>query len=159
MPAEWKIHCITPIHKSGDRASVANYRPISLLCSTSKVMERIIYNKMIESLEPAMASSQFGFLKGRSTLQQLLTFYGTVYDDIESKCHTDVVYLDFAKAFDSVPHNELLVKLRSIGVGGDLWLWLQAYLSRRQQCVCLDKSRSELLPVISGVPQGAILGM
>lgn len=69
-----------------------------------------------------------------------------------------MVYLDFAKAFDSVPHNELLVKLRSIGVGGDLWLWLQAYLSRRQQCVCLDKSRSELLPVISGVPQGAILG-
>lgn len=102
VPAEWKIHCITPIHKSGDRSSVTNYRPISLLCSISKVLERIIYNKLVELLETALAHSQFGFLKGRSALQQLLVFYNNIF---ESKCQTDVIYLDFAKAFDSVPHN------------------------------------------------------
>ncbi len=66
--------------------------------------------------------------------------------------------VDFAKALDTVPHNELLFKLHKIGIAGDLWLWLKNYLSSRFHCVCIGDSRSELLPVVSGVPQGSILG-
>ena len=76
LPGEWKIHCITPIHKSGDRGTVSNYRPISLLSSTSKVLERLIYDKLISFLKEFISPVQFGFLKGHSTLQQLLLFYG-----------------------------------------------------------------------------------
>ena len=71
---------------------------------------------------------------------------------------TAFTILDFCKAFDSVPHNELLLKLHNLGVSGDLWLWLQCYLEGRSQCVCIDGSRYSFLPVISGVPQGSILG-
>ncbi len=70
----------------------------------------------------------------------------------------DVIFLDFAKAFDTVPHNELLFKLHKLGITGDLWLWLNNYLSNRSLCVCIGDPRSELLPAISGVPQGSILG-
>ena len=121
IPAEWKIHNISPIHKSGDRASVTNYRPISLLSSTSKVLERIIYNKCIQFLETIISTSQFGFLRNRSTLQQLLVFFNNVHETLHQSSQSDAIFLHFAKAFDSVPHKELLIKLRSVGVTGDLW--------------------------------------
>ena len=105
LPGEWKIHCITPIHKSGDRGAVSNYRPISLLSSTSKVLERLIYDKLISFLKEFISPVQFGFLKGHSTLQQLLLFYDRVMNSTPSS-QWDVI---FKKAFDSVPHNELLL--------------------------------------------------
>ena len=108
-----------------------SYRPISLLSSTSKVLERLIYNKCIEHLEPVISLSQFGFMSGRSTVQQLLVFFNQILDG--NSCQSDVVYLDFAKAFDTVPHVELLFKLRSYGISGHLWRWFQCYLSGRQQ--------------------------
>ena len=74
IPAQWSVHIITPIFKSGDRSSVKNYRPISLLCTVSKVLERIVYDKIIDFLTPSISSSQFGFLSKRSTVQQLLLF-------------------------------------------------------------------------------------
>ena len=109
----------------------------------------------MEFLQSSISPVQFGFLKKHSSLQQLMLFYDRI---IGSTAQWDVIFLDFAKAFDSVPHNELLLKLKHLGVSGDLWLWLQCYLSRRQQCVCIEGCRSELLPVVSGVPQGSILG-
>ncbi len=101
---------------------------------------------------------QFGFRSGHSTLQQLLLFYNNIISSSMRSSQWDVIFLDFAKAFDTVPHNELLFKLHKLGITGDLWLWLKNYLSNRSQCVCIGDSRSELLPVISGVPQGSILG-
>ena len=71
---------------------------------------------------------------------------------------TDVIYFDFKKAFDSVPHNELLFKLKSMGISGNLWLWFKSYLFNRQQCVKINNKYSHLLPVLSGIPQGSILG-
>ena len=158
LPADWKIHLITPIHKAGDRSLVSNYRPISLLCIISKVLERILYNRLIEFLSSSISSRQFGFLKNRSTIHQLLTFLNEVYGSSRSKSQLDVIYLDFKKAFDSVSHNELLVKLWSSGITGNLWLWFKAYLSNRSQCVTINSHSSSLLPVLSGVPQGSILG-
>uniref|UniRef100_A0A1X7SUM2 Reverse transcriptase domain-containing protein n=1 Tax=Amphimedon queenslandica TaxID=400682 RepID=A0A1X7SUM2_AMPQE len=158
LPSEWKVHKITPIYKSGDRSSVCNYRPISLLCTISKVLEKLIYNAVSEFLVEAFSSSQFGFLAGRSTLQQLLVFLADLHQNMENKVMTDVIYLDFQKAFDTVPHKVLLDKLWSIGIQGNLWNWFYSYLNSRLQTVSINGHLSSFLPVLSGVPQGSLLG-
>ena len=113
IPSEWKVHCITPVYKSGDRSLVDNYRSISLLCIVSKVLERLVYDQVLEFIFDSLSLSQFGFLPARSTLQQLLVFMSDLYDNLKSKEPTDVLYLhvDFRKAFDSVRHDVLLQKL------------------------------------------------
>ena len=123
IPEEWRIHRITPIHKSSDRSLVSNYQPISLLCSISKVLERIIYNHVLGFISCSISPSQFGFLRNRSTAQQLLTFLNCVHESLQAKTQSDVIYLDFRKAFDSVSHNELLFKLWCLGIRGNLWCW------------------------------------
>ena len=158
LPDEWKVHKITPIHKSGDKSSVRNYRPISLLCSTSKVLEKLIYKVVMEFLLSSFSKSQFGFLAGRSTLQQLLLFLADIHQNREKKATTNVIYLDFQKAFDTVPHHILLQKLWSIGIRGCLSHWFQSYLSSRVQTVSINHHLSNYLPVLSGVPQGSLLG-
>ena len=158
IPHEWRIHKITPIFKSGDRTSVNNYRPISLLCTISKVLERIIYNHIIDFVTKNICPTQFGFLRKHSTLQQLLIFVNELFNSYSHNIPTDVIYLDFKKAFDSVSHNELLVKMWGFGITGNLWKWFRAYLHNRCQCVSLNNCVSNTLSVISGVPQGSILG-
>ncbi len=158
IPSEWKVHCIIPIYKSGDKNMVSNYRPISLLCVISKVLERIIYDKVFEFIGKSITTAQFGFLRNHSCLQQLLTFLWSVIDTIEKRCQLDTIYLDFQKAFDRVPHHELLCKLKALGISGKMWRWFHEYLSSRRQLVSINGIHSTLLPVSSGVPQGSILG-
>ena len=158
IPNEWRIHLIVPIHKSGDKSSVKNYRPISLLCSISKVLEKIVYDKIIDFVASRVTIAQCGFLQNHSTLHQLLLFLKKIFEGFKINSLTDVVYLDFRKAFDSVAHNELLAKLWHFGITGNLWKWFCGYLSSRMQCVKLDGILSHPLPVVSGVPQGSILG-
>ena len=158
LPEEWRTHLITPIHKCGDKSNVKNYRPISLLCSISKVLEKVIFEKIIDFIMDHVTPNQFGFLRHRSTLHQLLVFLHHIFKSFNSNAQTDVIYLDFKKAFDSVAHNELLVKLRHFGVTGSLWNWFKTYLSSRKQCVRFNNVVSNHLPVISGVPQGSLLG-
>ena len=97
-------------------------------------------------------------MTGRSSLRQLLLFMNNILEAKACSNSVDVVYLDFRKAFDSVPHNELLYKLWKYGIIGDLCLWFKAYLSLRTQCVIVNGCFSDLLPVVSSVPQGSILG-
>ena len=157
FPSEWRIHCIIPIFKTGNKNCVSNYRSISLLCIVSKILEHIINDEVASSIFDHISTCQFGFIKGRSTLQKLLIFLKHIY---EHGTQTDVIYLDFSKVFDHVPHNILLLKLWKIGITGNLWWWFKSYLNDwdRYQCVCLNSSYSALLPVLSGVPQGFILG-
>ena len=110
VPSSWKIHKVVPIFKLGDVNSVRNYRPISVLSNTSKVLERLIFNKMIER-----------FTKNCSTLQQMLIFINQV---INTPSQTDMIYFDISKAFDTVSHSILLRKLWSIGITGTLWTWI-----------------------------------
>ena len=160
IPSEWKCHSITPIFKSGDKSNVKNYRPISLLCIVSKVLEHLVYNKVSTFIvnNNILCHQQFGFRQHHSTTQQLLLFLGNVHKALNNCPQCDVIYLDLKKAFDSVPHQELLLKLWKAGVTGSLWRWFREYLSNRYQYVCINNGNSSMLPVISGVPQGSILG-
>ena len=103
IPVEWRTHRISPIFKSGERLKASNYRPISLLCVVSKVLGRLVYNNIIDFVKSSISTTQFGFLKGHSSLQQLLIFWNTVIN----MSLTDTIYLDFRKAFNTVSHNEL----------------------------------------------------
>ena len=147
-----------PIFKSGDRTMVSNYRPISLLSIISKVLERIVYNNIIHFLEGSFSDSQFGFLPGRSSLQQLLIFVNEILNAKQTNSGLDVLFLDISKAFDTVAHHILLTKLHKCGISGRLLKWFHAYLTDRVQCVCINNQLSNFLPVTSGVPQGSILG-
>ena len=155
IPKEWRTHLIKPIFKSGNKSSITNYRHISLLCVVSKVLEKLVYENIVEFVSKSASPYQFGFLRGRSSLQQLLLSFNTIFC---SALQTDVIYLDFRKAFDTVAHNELLLKLWNFGICDNLWKWMRAYISNRVQCVSVYQSVSGLLPVLSGVPQGSILG-
>ena len=128
---------------------------ISLLCTTSKVLEQLIYDKIYSHISNFISNSQFRFMRNRSSVQQLLILLDTI---INTKYQSDVIYLDIQKAFNSVSHNELLITLKAIGISGNLWLWFKSYLLSRQRCVKIRHNNSSLLPVLSGVPQGSILG-
>ena len=145
MPTDWLTHIIVPVYKSGDRSNIQNYRPISLLSYISKVLERIIYNKIISFVSHQITPYQFEALKGRSTCQQLLILLDHITN---SGSQTDVIYLDISKAFDSICHKELLDKVYSIGVKGRLWEWFKCYLSGRRQKVQINSCQSSLLPAI-----------
>ena len=138
IPSEWRIHSITPIFKSGDNSNVAIYRPISLLCVASKVLKRLISNHLINFLTDSFSSQQFGFLAGCSALQQLFLFTNNIPEAKTNHTDIDVLYLDYSKTFDSVPHKELLYKLWKYGVTRDLWSWFKSYLSPRMQCVKIN---------------------
>ena len=101
----------------------------------------------------------FGFLPKRSALQQLLLFTEKLLDGKNNRNEVDVIYMDFKKAFDSVSHNALLSKLQYLGISGKLYTWLETYLKTRVQCVRIGDKHSDLCKVLSGVPQGSILGL
>ena len=155
MPTDWLTHIIVPVYKSGDQSNIQNYRPILLLSNISKVLERIIYDKIISFVSHQITPYQFGALKGRSTCQQLLILLDHITN---SGSQTDVIYLDISKAFDSICHKELLDKVYSMGVKIRLWEWFKCYFSGRRQKVQINSCQSSLLAVISGIPQGSILG-
>ena len=158
IPSEWRLHLIKPIFKSGEKCLVQNYRPISLLCVSSKVLEKIVFDHILRFVNENISLHQFRFMRHRSTLQQLLILLNSIFEASSSSSQTDLIYLDFKKAFDSVAHNELLFKLWHFGIAGNTWQWLFSYLSNRNQCVSINSTKSLPLPVISGVPQGSILG-
>ena len=158
LPNEWRLHKIIPIYKSADKSSVKNYRPISLLCCISKVLESLVYDRIYDNISPHISTNQFGFLCQRSSMQQLLKFIISIHEAFNHKSQVDTVYFDIRKAFDSVSHGFLLDKLVDIGISASVWRFMRAYLDSRQQCVSVDNTLSSFLPVSSGVPQGSILG-
>ena len=158
IPSDWRKANVVPIHKKGPKTDPMNYRPISLLPIISKIMERCIFNHIIPLLTPKITSLQHGFMKGKSTLTQLMTALTNINKIFDQKSPTDVIYFDLSKAFDTVPHDLLLHKLQTFGIHGRLLSWIESYLTNRLQRVTCDGGTSEWLPVSSGVPQGSILG-
>lgn len=130
---------ITPIHKSGDKHNITNYRLISLLCCISKVLEKIIFDKVAELIQLQFISSQqFGFLKGRSTLQQLVAYLSTILESFSELCQTDIIFLDIRKAFNTASLSLLLEKVCNASITGSIWEFLRAYLSSRLQCALIN---------------------
>ena len=160
IPTDWKRANVTPIFKKGQRTQASNYRPVSLTSQTCKVMEKIINKKLQEHITAnnLLCQNQHGFTKGRSCLTNLLMALENWTKEIDQGNDVDVIYLDFAKAFDSVPHKRLLRKLQGYGINGKLLAWIQDFLQGRQQRVIYNDEASEWTHVMSGVPQGSVLG-
>jgi hypothetical protein len=158
FPQDWKQANVVPIFKKGQDNLVSNYRPISLLSVISKVLERLVHNHIYPITRGDIHDHQHGFMSHKSTSTQLIEFYNNIYKQLDNKTQCDVIYLDLAKAFDSVPHTLLLKKLETFGFNNKLLSWFNSYLSNRLQRVVVEGKTSSYIIVKSGVPQGSILG-
>jgi hypothetical protein len=159
IPTDWKLAEVTPIYKKGSKSEPGNYRPVSLTSTVCKVMESIIRDKVMAHMEQFISAHQHGFQSGRSCVTQLLETLDqwTRILSVE-KTPIDAIYLDFAKAFDKVPHKRLLKKLEAYGIAGDVLGWIEDFLSNRKQRVVVGEDKSRWCDVTSGVPQGSVLG-
>ena len=160
LPHDWKTANITPIFKKGDQNLPSNYRPISLTAVPCKLLEHIIHKNIMEHLElhNAIVHFQHGFRTGHSCESQLIITIEEIMRSLDQKNQIDIAILDFSKAFDSVPHKRLLKKLDYYGIRGQNLGWIAAWLEERTQRVVLNGEQSREVPVISGVPQGTVLG-
>lgn len=157
FPSQWKTSHVTPVFKNGDKSLVNNYRPISKFCIVSKLFESIVSNKIAPFIYGVVSTSQHGFIKGRSTVTNLLVYTESLSEALEDRCQVDSVYTDFSKAFDRVQHEILLHKLECIGFYGPILSWFKSYLSNRTQVVKIKNMVSSEINVKSGVPQGSHL--
>jgi len=157
VPSIWKKSFIVPIFKSGDRISANNYRPISILCTVAKVFDSLIYNKIFRMVKCKIIPQQHGFFPSRSTESNLLQCTQFISGRLDSGTQVDVIYTDYAKAFDKIDHSILLTKLECIGIKGDLLRWLKSYIYNRSQVVRTNGFYSDSVAITSGVPQGSHL--
>ena len=154
LPDDWRQANVVPIFKKGEKYDAANYRPVSLTCICCKTLEHI---------ESILADCQHGFHSQRSCKTQLVQFFHDLVSNLDRALNrnhrqTDVIIIDFAKAFDKVPHRRLLYKLDYYGIRGSTHKWITSWLSGRSQKVVIDGHASFPVPVLSGVPQGSVLG-
>ena len=160
VPQLWKEANIVPIHKSGSKAIMANFRPVALTSVVCKVMERIICSAIMSFLDTnrLISEQQHGFVRGRSCQTNILLCLEKWTEVVDGGNSVDVAYFDYAKAFDKVSHRLLLVKLQAYGIDGKLLRWLGNYLENRKQRVVVGNAMSQWLEVVSGTTQGTVLG-
>ena len=156
---------MAPVYKKVEKYDAANYRQVSLTCICCKTLEHIIVSNINKhlSLENILVDCQHGFRSQRSCETQLVQFFHDMVSNLNRALNrghrqTDVIIMDFAKAFDKVPHKRLLYKLHYYGIRGSTQKWIASWLSERYQKVVLDGQASDPVPVLSRVPQGSVLG-
>ena len=151
---------VTPIYKSGKKQLLRNYRPISVLSCFSKILERIMYNRVYNYLTDnnLLFHKRFGFRKGHSFDHALIKLIDSIYDSFNQNKYALGVFIDLSKAFDTADHNILIDKLNSYGIKNNSLKWFSSYLSNRKQFIQAGAIKTSSLDIIRGVPQGSILG-
>ena len=160
FPKQLKLAKVVPIHKSGKRTDVSNYRPISLLSTFSKIYEKIMHKRVDSFLTKynILQDNQYGFRKGHSCEHALISAQNKILESLDKKQITLLLLIDFSKAFDMVDHNILLYKLKHYGIRGVALKWFESYLKNRKQYTHINNINSETQKLTYGVPQGSILG-
>ena len=160
FPNLLKLVKVIPIHKGGSSQEVNNYRPISLLSIFDKLIEKIMHKHLYAFLEShqILYKNQFGFRKSYSTGYTLMKITESIKEAVDKQNYACGIFIDLRKAFDTVNHEILLMKLEYYGIRGNLLNWFRSYLTGRQQCVCINGTTSSYLDISCGVPQGSVLG-
>jgi Reverse transcriptase (RNA-dependent DNA polymerase)/Endonuclease-reverse transcriptase len=160
LPLDWISSTVTPIYKKGDKKTASNYRPISLTSIPCKCLERIIVEELLVFLkeEALLPVEQHGFIPGRSVMTNLLVNLKGWTLEFDRGNPVDIIYLDFEKAFDRVPFGRLLLKLEHFGIRDKILVWIKSFLTTRHFRVRIDQDLSTSREVLSGVPQGSVLG-
>jgi hypothetical protein len=158
FPTVWKQARVSPIFKKGDLSNIEHFRPISIICNFSKILESILYKRIYAGVKNYISPHQHGFVERRSTLTNLAYFSQYVSEAIDSKYQVDVLYTDFQKAFDQIDHFILLRKLEQFGFDNSLLALFQSYLLDRRHYVTYQNFVSKSFTPTSGVPQGSNLG-
>ena len=160
FPEYLKLAEVAPVHKGKSKMNHVNYRPISILHIFRKVIEKLMYNRLSSFIlkNKILFPMQYGFQEDKSTELAINALLNKVTEALDNKMKSYSVFLDFAKAFDTVNHNILLKKLEYYGIRGSSLEWFESYLTNRKQCVKIGNTHSDTLTVKCGVPQGSILG-
>ena len=160
VPEDWRSAMVAPIYKKGPKCKPSNYRPISLTCIASKLIEHIIVSNIMNHFDEnnLLSPFQHGFRSKHSCESQLIGFTQEIFDNLENGKQTDLIVMDFSKAFDKVDHNLLSYKLFNLGIDIKSVLWITSFLENRSQTVVVEGYKSLSVPVLSGVPQGSVLG-
>ena len=160
VPKDWKDAIVVPIHKKGKKDLPGNYRPVSLTSIICKIMERMVRDSIMQFLDinGLLSEEQFGFIPGRSCVLQLLVCLEDWTSQLDAGAEVDIIYTDFSKAFNTVSHEKLIMKLYSLGIKGRVLQWISDFLRNRRQRVRVCDSLSHWESVTSGVPQGSVLG-
>ena len=161
FPQMWKLANVQPVHKKKSRQLIEHYRPISILPICGKIFEKIIFDSMYTFLSSnsLITKNQSGYIPGDSAINQLLSNITEIYESFEKYDEVRAVFLDISKAFDKVWHEGLIFKVERSGIQGQLINLLKDYLVGRKQRVVLNGQESEWEQMMSGVPEGSVLGL
>ena len=158
LPQVWKSANLSALFKSGSKTYPLNYRPVSLTCILCKVYEKILRDEILYFVKSKISPDQHGFVKGKSCLSNLLETMDSVMELIEEGIPVDILYFDFKKAFDRVPHNRLILKLQCLGIDGKVLDVIKDFLIGRTFRVSVQGEFSSFKDIFSGIPQGSVLG-
>ena len=160
IPQAWKVAKVVPLPKDGNPDSVNKWRPISLFPLPGKLLEKSVHTQLMEhlTLQNILDKNQGGFRKGFPTTSTRAKLTDDIYSAINNSELTLAVFIDFKKAFDTLDHNILLLKMKHLGLKDNAIKWFKNYLHGRTQCTVANDITSDPLPITCGVPQGSILG-